>query len=73
MVFQDVAFLPSCASFSTTLATNCGSVERLRIAACLRTVFGDKQGYAPCEIFLLQQGLFLCQLYFMEIIQLIQR
>ena len=28
-----------------------------------------KQGHAPCNILLLHQGLFLCQLNFMEMIQ----
>ena len=43
MSFQDVAFLPSRARFSTI---------------CLKTVVGGKQGNAPCKILLLQQSLF---------------
>ena len=44
MGFQDVAFIPSRASFSTTF---------------LRTVVGRKQGHAPCDVLLPQQSLFL--------------
>ena len=62
MCFQDVAFLPSRASFSTTFPKNCGRGKRLRTTICHRTVVGGKQGHAPCTIPLHQQSLFLCQL-----------
>ena len=55
MGFQDVAFLPSRASFFTTFLINCGIDESVRTAACLRTVVGGKHGRAPCKILLLQQ------------------
>ena len=40
MGFQDVAFLPSPASFSTTFLINCGRGESLRTATCIVTVVG---------------------------------
>ena len=51
--FQDVAFLPSLASFSTTCKENCGRGESLGITTCLKTVVGGKQGHAPCKVLLL--------------------
>ena len=47
---QDVALLPSRASFSTTFLTNCGRCEGLGINTCLKTVVGGQQGHAPCKI-----------------------
>ena len=73
MGFGDVVFLPSRASFCITFLKNCGRGEGLMATTCLRTVVGGKQGLAPCDILLLQQSLFLCQLNFMEIIRLLQR
>ena len=72
MSFQDVAFLPSRNSFSTTFVKNCGRGGSLRITTCLITVVGGKQGRAPCNIFLLQQILFSCQSIFVEITRLSQ-
>ena len=41
MGFQDVAFQPSCASFSTTFLNNCDRGARsLRMTTCLKTVVG---------------------------------
>ena len=70
MGFQDLAFLPFPARFSTTFCKNCDSSECPGTPTCLKTVFGGKQGHASYEILLFQQSLFLCQLNFMEIIRL---
>ena len=56
--FQDVVFMPSSASFSTTSLKNCGRGESFRITTCLYTVVGGKQGHASCIILLFQQCLF---------------
>ena len=72
MGYQDVAFLPSRASFSTTFLKNCGRGESLGTTTFLKTVVGGRQGHAPCEVLLLQQSLFLCLLDFMQIIRLSQ-
>ena len=42
-LFIDLAFLPSRASFSTTLLKNCGRDESLWTTTCLNTVVGCKQ------------------------------
>ena len=73
MSFQDVAFLPSKASFSSTFLRNNGRGEGFCITRCAKTVVGGKQGHAPCRILLLQQSLFLCQSNLMEIMILLQR
>ena len=70
MGFQDVSFLPSKASFSTTFPKNCNTGESLRTTTYNKTVVGGKQGHAPCKILLVQQILFSCQLNLMEIIKL---
>ena len=54
MGFQDVAFLPSQASYYTTFLRNYGRGESLGTATCLRTVVEGRQGYPPCKILLLQ-------------------
>ena len=51
MVFQDVAFLPSRASFSTTFINNCGRGESLRTTACLKAVVGVSKGMLPVQYF----------------------
>ena len=71
MGFQDVVFLPLCASFYTTFLKNCGRCESLVTTTCLKTVVVGKQGHAPCKILLLQQSLFLCQSIFIEILRLL--
>ena len=58
MGFQDVAFLPSRASFSTTFLRNHGRSESIRTTACLISVGSGNQGYAHCKIFPLQQSVF---------------
>ena len=71
MAVQDVASLPSEASFSATFLKHCGRGESLGTTTCLRTVVGGKHRHASCKILLLQQHLFLCQSNFMEIIRLL--
>ena len=44
MSFQDVAFLLSRASFSTTFPKNCARSESLGTTTCLITVVWSKQG-----------------------------
>ena len=66
MCFQDVAFLNSRASFSTTFPRNCGRGESPRTAKLPKTVIGDNQGHAPCQLLQLQHSLFLYQLNSME-------
>ena len=50
MSLQDVEFLLSRASYSTTFLKNCGRGERIRSNTCPKTVVGDKQGHAPRRI-----------------------
>ena len=64
MVSQDVAFLPSRDSFSTTFVKNCGRGESLRTTTCLKTVVRVSKGMLPVKYFLLQQGLFLVSVKF---------
>ena len=59
MDFQDVAFLPSRASSSTTFLKNCGRGYNLGTATCLQTVVGAKRWHAPCEMLSLRQSLFV--------------
>ena len=70
MVFQDIEFLPSRASFFATFLKNCGRGGSLSTTTCIQIVVGGKQGhtytFAP-------QSLFLCQSNLMEIIRLLQR
>ena len=47
MVFQDVAFLPSRASLSTTFLKTCGRGESFVTTTCHKTVAKGKQGYDP--------------------------
>ena len=72
MGFQDVAFLPSPASFPTLFLNNSGSGESL-VTTCPIYVGGGKQGHVPCKILLLDKASFLCQLNLMEIVRLLQR
>ena len=58
MGFQDVAFLPSQASFHTTFLKNCGRSESLMTATYLKTMVVGRHGHTPCKIFLLQQIIF---------------
>ena len=70
MGFQDVALLPSGASFSTTFHKHCDKGENLGTTTCLKTVVVVSKGILPVKYFCCKQSLFLCQLNFMEIIGL---
>ena len=50
MGFQDVAFLPSRASFSATFLKNCGRGECFRTSTCAKTMVVGKHGYASCKM-----------------------
>ena len=58
MNFQDVAFLPSRASLSTTCLKNCGRGECFKTTTCPNTVVEGMQGHAPCKMLSLQQSFF---------------
>ena len=60
MDFQDVAFLSSQGSFSTTFPENCCRCESLGTTAYLEIVVGGMQGHFPCKTP-------LCQSNFVEI------
>ena len=49
---QDVAFLPSRASFSIVFAKICGRGEILGTTTCLRTVVGSSKGIFPVKLWL---------------------
>ena len=51
MGLQDVAFLPSRASFYTTFLKNCGRGEILGTTTCHKTVVGDKPGFLHLKYF----------------------
>ena len=53
MSLQDVAFLPSRASFSTTFSKNSGIGGNLVFTTCHKTVVRGKQGHALCKILLI--------------------
>ena len=55
---QDVAFLLSRASFSTTFYNNCGKNECLWTTTYLKTVIRCMQGHAPCKKFSLSVKFF---------------
>ena len=48
--YQDVEFLPSLTSFSTTFLRNGVRGESLRTATCPKTVVEDNQGHTLSEI-----------------------
>ena len=56
MGFQDVAFLPSPASFPPLYLKSSVRGESLGTATCYKTVVGGKQGYTPSKILLLLQS-----------------
>ena len=58
MDVQDVVFLPSRASFSTTFLKSCSTCEGLGTSTLLKTVARGRQGHTPSGIFLLQQSLY---------------
>ena len=47
MSFQDVAFIPSRASFSTTFLKHCDIGECLGTSTCLKTMVGVSKGMLP--------------------------
>ena len=51
MGVQNVAFLPSLASFSTSFLDNCGGGESHWITTCLRTVVGVGKSILPVRYF----------------------
>ena len=73
MDFQDEAFPPSRASFSTTFPKNCGRDKSLGTTTCLKTVVGGKHGHAPYKILWFRKSLILYQMNYMEIMRLSQR
>ena len=64
MRFQDVAFLPSRANFSTTFLDNCGRGEMLEITTCSKTVVEGKKRHAPSKIILQNQSLYVVSVQF---------
>ena len=56
--FQDVAFLPSRASFSTAFKKNCGRGESLGTTACPKTVVGVSKGMLPVRYLLSNKASF---------------
>ena len=69
MGFQDVVFLSSRASFSTTFLKNCGRGESLGTTTYLKAFVGLSKGILPVKYFRSNKTS-LCQLNFMEIIRL---
>ena len=58
MGFQDVVFLSSIASFSTTFLKNCDGGKGHGTTTCLEIVVVGKQGHVSCKILLHQQSFF---------------
>ena len=70
MSFQDVAFLPYRATFSTTLLKNSGTGEGLGTTICLKAVVGGMgvcKGGLPVKLFFSNKTSILCQSKLMEI------
>ena len=51
MGFQNIAFLPSRASFPTTFLKNCGRGECLVTITCLKTIVGVSKGVLHVKYF----------------------
>ena len=51
MSFNDVAFVPSRATFAATFLKNCGVGENLRTTTCIKTVVGVSKGVLPVKYF----------------------
>ena len=58
MNFQDVALLPSRASFPPHFLNNCGRCEGLRTTTCLSTVVGVSKCMLPVEYYRSTKPLF---------------
>ena len=67
MGFQDVAFLPCRANFSSSLLSNCGGAESLRASTCIKTVVGK---YMFPVRYSCSNKASLCQMNFLKIIRL---
>ena len=59
MGFQDVAFLHSKSSFSTTFLKNRGRGESLVTTTCLKTLVKGKQKHAPVKYFCFNKAPFI--------------
>ena len=59
MDFQDVAFLFSRASFSTTFPQNCDGGESLRTTTCHKNVVGVSKGMLPVKTSSLRSPTFM--------------
>ena len=66
MSFQDVAFLPSKASFYTTFVEYCGRCEGLRTTTFSIAVDVGRHGDGLCRVFLVQRSLFFVSVEFHE-------
>ena len=70
MGFHDVAFLPSCASFSMVFLITCGRGEDLSTTTCLKLLFGVSKCLLPLRYFCSYKTPSLCLSNVMEIIRL---
>ena len=59
--FQDVAFLPSRASFCSTFLKNCDRCYDLGTASCLQAVGWMSKGMLPVKSFSYNRSYFLCK------------
>ena len=66
MVLQDVAFLPSRASFSPTYLNNFGTGESPRTTICPKAVVGVSVSMLPIKYFCSNEVPSLCQSIFIE-------
>ena len=64
MIFQEIAFLHSKASYHTVFHKNGGRGGSNRTTTCLRTVDGGKQAHALCNILSHQHFLFFASVEF---------
>ena len=72
MDFQDVAFLPSRASFSVTFLNDCGGGGGLGTTTYLKTVLGVSMGMPPVKYFSSSVTSFMLMLNVLEVIGLPQ-
>ena len=63
MGFQDIAFLPTRASFSTTFLKNCGRGESLGTTTCPKTVVGVSKGMLPVKYFCSNKAFFVSVIF----------
>ena len=62
MVFQEVSFLPSRGSFSTTFLINCGKDESLRTTTCSKTVVAVSKSILHVKYFCSTKPFFVSQI-----------